>query len=142
MAVRTGVIDAFTTSYQSYNGFDLWKDAPYIYDTEGFIALSVAWSITNEAWDSLPPDVQQIFMEEAANAEAWILEKSQGLDEEVKAKAREKMAAGETAELITLTPEQRQIWRSKLAPVYDSFTEKHGQRGQLWLDTLSKITGQ
>jgi C4-dicarboxylate-binding protein DctP len=142
MAIRTGVVDGFTTSYQSYNGFDLWNDAPYIYDTgAGFLAMSVAWAITDEAWDSLPPDVQQIFIEESKNAEAWILEKSAGLDEEVRVKAREKMAAGEKVELISLTPEQRVLWRNKLKPVWDGFVEKHGQRGQAWVDTVKEISG-
>ena len=103
--------------------------------------MSVAWAITDKAWNSLPPDVQQIFIEESRNAEAWILEKSAEMDEEVRVKAREKMAAGEKVELISLTPEQRVIWRNKLAPVWDGFVEKHGQRGQIWVDTVKKISG-
>ncbi|MDP6100534.1 MAG: TRAP transporter substrate-binding protein [Dehalococcoidia bacterium] len=141
MAVRTGVIEAFMTSLGSYAGRDMWKDAPYIYDTQMLLNLAAGWAVNQDTWDSLSPDLQQIFLEEAKEAERVQVQLSREADDVILEQARQKMAAGEAVELITLTPEQRQIWKNKLQPVWDGFLKKHGQRGQLWVDTVNKISG-
>ena len=68
-AIRTGVIDGFFVSMQTYVNLDLVSDAPYILDTgTGFGALGIWLTINKDSFNRLPQEWQQIMIEEGKNA--------------------------------------------------------------------------
>ncbi len=137
VAISTGVIDAFFTSYGSYYAQALYGPAPYIVTTHGFINLATAPCIGVNRWNTLPKDIQQILMEEGAKVQSGVIA---GSVAEVNQIIKNSVAKG--GKDITLTPAQVKVWQDLSRPVWNDLITKYPDKGKAWIDTVNKIIGR
>ncbi len=125
MAIRTGVLDGYVTSLQTNDGWDLYKEAPYITVTAGFINFANPWVMNLEKYNGLPTNVKQAVDKAAAETQLWATDFSEKDDARLITKAQ-----AVAKKVDVLTPAQRKAWRAKMQPVYDNFMTKFGDRAK------------
>jgi C4-dicarboxylate-binding protein DctP len=121
LALQQGVVDGQENTWSNILTQKFYEVQDGITHTDhGLIDYLVVTS--TEFWDSLDDDVrsqlEQIFAEVTADANANAKELNQ--------QARDEIAASGT-EIRELTPEQRQQWVDAMKPVWDQFAEQIGQ---------------
>lgn len=131
MAIRTGVLDGYVTSLQTNDGWDLYKDAPYITVTAGFINFANPWAMNLEKYNSLPKNVQEAIDKAAAETQLWATDFSEKGDADLIVKAK-----GIATRVDVLTPAQSAAWKVKMQPVYDAFVAKFGDRANEVLSVI------
>jgi TRAP-type C4-dicarboxylate transport system substrate-binding protein len=136
-AIRTGVVDGFFVSLQSYVNLDLVKDAPYVVFTgTGLGFLGIWLSINKDSFNKLPKEWQEMILEEGRNAQVWYLKNVQ---EENVAKKQE--AIGKGAKFLELTPQNIAAWRKIVQPIYDDLIEEHGAPMRDFVSKVDAISG-
>lgn len=136
-AIRTGVIDGFFVSMQSYVNLDLVSDAPYVlYTGTGFGFLGIWLSINKDSFDKLPNEWQQIMIEEGKNAQSWYIKQVQQENIDKKQEALQKGAT-----ILELKAENIANWRKTVQPIYDEIIEKHGEPMRDFISKVDKIAG-
>lgn len=77
-AFATGLIDTINTSPTSGVVYTMWDYAPFYLKTDAWIPKQMVF-VRQDKFDALSPESQKAVMDAAAEAEAWLWEKSEGL---------------------------------------------------------------
>jgi len=73
-SLKNGVIDAMTLTLVPAVGLK-WYEVAKMWMSDGMFASGQYIFINLKTWNSLPPDIQQLFMDEARTAQAFSIEK-------------------------------------------------------------------
>jgi TRAP-type C4-dicarboxylate transport system substrate-binding protein len=124
MAMQRKVVDGSIQYAASIPGYKLEEVTEY-FTVVSVSVSSVYYIINPKTWDSLPPDIQQIFMDVAMRcshlAAYWYQEKyDKGIDVMKKAGVK----------IIYLSPEEIAKLRLKAMPVWDAWVEKMEKNGK------------
>lgn len=84
--------------------------------------LGYAVLMNADFWNGLPPNVQQIIEDSMAQATAWLRENAILVNQQQLEYIKEKSEI----EIHLQTPEERDLWMNRLAPVYDEYAEVIG----------------
>lgn len=121
-ALQNGTMDAQENPFANINGNRLYEVQKYIiktghiYDTSPLLASKV-W------WDSLRPADQQLITDVVKSA----LAAERKLSYSNEAELEQKIGSNGTNVVITLTPEEREVFRQAAKPVYDKYAPQIGQ---------------
>ena len=77
-AFATGLIDSINTSPTSGVVYTMWDYAPFYLKTDAWIPKQMVF-VRKDKFDELSPELQKVVTDAAAEAEAWLWEKSENL---------------------------------------------------------------
>lgn len=77
-AFATGLIDTINTSPTSGVIYTMWDYAPFYLKTDAWIPKQMVF-VRQDKFDELSPEAQKVVMDAAAEAEAWLWDKSESL---------------------------------------------------------------
>ncbi|MDR3592099.1 MAG: TRAP transporter substrate-binding protein [Negativicutes bacterium] len=117
-SMQTGVVDAFEVQSTSVGTEKLYEVSKYMAKTHHIMASSLVM-VNEKKWQSLPPDVQKIISEAAANAQKANFDK-QALAEEQDLKLFKEKGMG----ISEFSPEDRQKLVSAVQSVWQEVPEK------------------
>jgi TRAP-type C4-dicarboxylate transport system substrate-binding protein len=123
MAMQRKVVDGSIQYAASIPGYKLEEVTDY-FTVVSVSVSSVYWIMNPKSWDSLPPDIQQIFMDvsvRCTNLAAYWYQDKYDSGIEVMKKAGVK--------IIYLSPEELGKLRAKAMPVWDDWLEKMEKKG-------------
>ncbi|MEW6450963.1 MAG: TRAP transporter substrate-binding protein [Pseudomonadota bacterium] len=132
-ALQTGVVDGQENTPSNMYTQKMHEVQKYTtLSNHGYIGYVVV--VNKKFWDGLPADVRPQL--EKAMAEATIY--SNDISEKENAEALDEMKKSGKTELITLTPAQKDAWKTALTPVYK---DAEGRVGKALLDEFEKAKG-
>lgn len=125
-SLQTGVIDGAENNMPSYDTSNHYEVAKYL-NTDGYTGTPEILIASQDLWDSLSEDEQEILRDSAMESvdtqrEAWA-----DLTEESTEKVKE--AGSEFSEA-----EDVEVWREAVQPVYDKYEDDFGD----WIDKLTE----
>lgn len=120
-ALDRGLVDGQENSWSNIVSKRFHEAQKYFTETNhsylGYMVVT-----TSRFWDALPPQIrsklQEILTEVSVKVNKIAVEKAQ--------EGREAVRNSSTSEVISLTPEQRSIWRETLQPVWKQFESQIG----------------
>ena len=93
------------------------------YFTESNHGLIDYMVITNaKFWNGLPPDVRTTLDQIMVEVTVEVNKQAEALNQS----AKQKIIDAKTSEIIELTPQQRQLWREAMRPVWQKFEGEIG----------------
>ncbi len=120
-ALQTGTIDGQENTWANIYSQKFFEVQPYITESNHG-ALDYMLTVNADFWHGLPDDVRSELEAIVAEVTAVVNGKAATINDE----ARAKVAASGKAEIIELTPAQREAWRQAMAPVWDQFRDQIG----------------
>lgn len=117
--LQKGTVDATIQSLGKYVEAKLWEVCDYLTNCV-FISASAATTINLDTWNSLPKDIQDIILEEAATAQAAIKD----LTVDLYYSYLETLEANMT--VYNVPKAEREKWQELLKPVVDGMLESMG----------------
>jgi tripartite ATP-independent transporter DctP family solute receptor len=115
-SLQQGVLDAQENPYQNIVNSGFHTVQKYIIETDHLYGpLPVVFS--KVSWDKLTPDQQKIILDAVEETKVWQREKQEEINDGLKADI---LKSGKNV-IIELTPEQKQAFRKKLAPLYKKY---------------------
>ena len=114
--LQTGVVNGTENTWSNYESQNVYEVQKFFTESDhGAIDYMV---ITNtKFWNGLPADVRSTL--DAVMAEVTVEVNKQA--EVLNAASRQRIADAGTSEIIILTPEQREMWRESMRPVWKKF---------------------
>lgn len=113
-AMQTGVIEGYVSSREVLMDLKFAEMAKFVTDYP--LSVSTFAAVMNmDTWNSLPPDVQKVIDELGPEMAAWA---GEYLDNHV-TKTMEWSKTEHGLEIVSLTPEEKQLWDSKLNPLQE-----------------------
>lgn len=131
MAGQTGLIDGCTHTITSYFAYHEEEVFPYI-------VWSDAWSLTGtsainlDVWQSLSPDVKDVFEETAVEITSWLNEEEKSAGKALLDKALEE----KKVTIYELPAKEKARWLERLSPYYDKIVDDWGEEGQKAVDVI------
>lgn len=121
-ALRTGAVDGTENPASNFltQHMDDWQKHLTL-SNHGYLGYAVV--VNGRFWDSLPSDIQRQIRQ--AMAEATVYANDIARQENETALAH--IQAGGKTKVATLTPEQKQAWRTALQPVHRQMEERIGR---------------
>ena len=120
-AMQSGTVQGTEGPWSNLRGQSAAGKPSYVTETNHGV-LNYMLVANSEFWTSIPfalrSELENIVLEvtQTVNAEAAAINQRE----------REQLIASGSATLVTLTPEQRQAWRTKMQPVWKSFESQIG----------------
>lgn len=136
-AIGTNVIDAFSTSLQTWWGAQLSDNAGFICNSDGEYNGPVFYGINESRWEGLDDATQELITEVALEAETFSYTEAKALDEEILAEAE----AAENVTIVVQSEDDKERIRERLSPVYENFISNQGERAERYLETVDSISG-
>ena len=114
--LQTGVVNGTENTWSNYESQNVYEVQKFFTESDhGAIDYMV---ITNtKFWNGLPADVRSTL--DAVMAEVTVEVNKQA--EVLNAASRQRIVDAGTSEIIILTPEQREMWRESMRPVWKKF---------------------
>jgi C4-dicarboxylate-binding protein DctP len=114
--LQTGVVNGTENTWSNYESQNVYEVQKFFTESDhGAIDYMV---ITNtKFWNGLPADVRSTL--DAVMAEVTVEVNKQA--EALNAASRQRIVDAGTSEIIILTPEQREMWREAMRPVWKKF---------------------
>ena len=114
--LQTGVVNGTENTWSNYESQNVYEVQKFFTESDhGAIDYMV---ITNtKFWNGLPADVRSTL--DAVMAEVTVEVNKQA--EALNAASRQRIVDAGTSEIIILTPEQREMWRESMRPVWKKF---------------------
>jgi len=138
-SVETGVVDGLITDAGIFLGFKLCEVAPYTTIINGF-AGGMFTVMNQDTWDSLPPDIQDIFNNEVGGIHLTDLHSSA---KEAHIAAGLKYMEANSKEYYIPTEAELNEWKALSTPVYEEWIktmEDQGLPGQAVFDRAVEIS--
>ncbi len=137
-ALEKGVVKGYSSSYDVLKDFRLAELVNYGVDYSYAIGATFVAVMNKDAWNALPPDVQQVMDDLALEQTLWTGE----YVDEYDAGALEWAKQEHGFQIITLSPEEKARWEEALEPVLGEWLEDmaaKGLPGQEFLDRLYEL---
>ena len=114
--LQTGTVNGTENTWSNYESQKVHEVQPFFTETNhGLIDYMV---ITNaKFWNSLPEDVRGELQAIMDQVTVEVNKQAEALNQT----AKQKIIDAKTSEIIELTPEQRQLWREAMRPVWQKF---------------------
>ena len=114
--LQTGVVNGTENTWSNYESQNVYEVQKFFTESNhGAIDYMV---ITNtKFWNSLPPEIRTTLDEVMAEVTVEVNKQAEKLNQD----SRQKIADSGNSEIITLTPEQREMWREAMRPVWKKF---------------------
>jgi TRAP-type C4-dicarboxylate transport system substrate-binding protein len=135
-AIGTGVIDAFSTSLQSWNA-SVSEQAPFVCNSDGEYNGPVYYGINAELWGELNEATQELITDVALEAEDFAWQAAKEEDEQILAEAEE----NSEITVVTQTAEEKEAVRERLSPIYDQFRSDFGEAAERYLEAARDVSG-
>ncbi|WP_045163628.1 TRAP transporter substrate-binding protein [Stutzerimonas stutzeri] len=120
-SLQAGVVQGAENPWSNIASQNMHKVQPFITESNHGV-LNYMLVTSSKFWMSMPFAVR-------SELEGIILEVTQAVNREAAAlnqRDRDRILASGSSKLITLTPEQRQAWREKMMPVWQSYEAQIG----------------
>jgi TRAP-type transport system periplasmic protein len=134
LSLERGVVDGTEIAWGGVRGYRLYEVCQSFTENVGFGSVFCALVINQQVWDSLPEDIQQVFIdlndwasEECHRGFATATELAIDLTEE----------AGRT--IYTTTPEELKLWADAMSPMHEVWIEDCESKG---LSSAGDIIGE
>jgi TRAP-type C4-dicarboxylate transport system substrate-binding protein len=127
VAASTGVLDGLATSLGSFAPWGIDKQIPCMVTTNDVPLISVI-AINADSWAKIPVPLQKLMTDEAAKIQNKYIDVLRSDDGATQAKYRATSAC-----VQDFSDAQRAVWKKKLAPLYDDFRKKQGEKGEKFL---------
>ncbi|MBT5032185.1 MAG: C4-dicarboxylate TRAP transporter substrate-binding protein [Proteobacteria bacterium] len=130
--MSTGLLDGVIVWPEAVVAYKLYEVAPYILDIQFGGATSKAIVVNQRTWDRLPEEVRQVLQETAEDYRDELARET----DRVSARSRaEFVERGGT--IISVNPEQRQKWASRLPGLSDAWIDAMERKGLPGREILS-----
>lgn len=133
-AIGTGVIDAFSTSLQTWSA-SISEQAPFVCNSEGEYNGPVFYGINEELWNGLNKTTQELITKVALESEDFSWQAAKEEDDKILAEAE----ANDAITVVTQTAEQKEAVRERLAPIYDQFSKDFGDAAERYLKAAEEV---
>ena len=119
--LQTGVVNGTENTWSNYESQNVYEVQKFFTESNhGAIDYMV---ITNtKFWNGLPEEVRKTLDEVMAEVTVEVNKQAEALNQT----SRKRIADAGTSEIITLTPEQRELWREAMRPVWKKFESDIG----------------
>ncbi len=120
-SLKGGVVQGAENPWSNIASQNMHQVQPFITETNHGV-LDYMLVTSSAFWNSIPFSLR-------SELEGILLEVTQMVNQEAAAlnrRDRDRILAGGTSKLITLTPEQREAWREKMVPVWKAFEDEIG----------------
>jgi C4-dicarboxylate-binding protein DctP len=119
--LQTGVVNGTENTWSNYESQNVHEVQKFFTESDhGAIDYMV---ITNtKFWNGLPEDVRTSLNAIMAEVTVEVNKQAEALNQA----SKQRISAAGTSEVITLTPEQRQLWRETMRPVWKKFESAIG----------------
>ncbi|ARQ74498.1 C4-dicarboxylate ABC transporter [Pseudomonas fragi] len=119
--LQTGVVNGTENTWSNYESQNVYEVQKFFTESNhGAIDYMV---ITNtKFWNGLPEDVRKTLDEVMAEVTVEVNKQAEALNQT----SRQRIADSGNSEIITLTPEQRELWREAMRPVWKKFESDIG----------------
>ncbi|MGH8361317.1 MAG: TRAP transporter substrate-binding protein DctP, partial [Pseudomonas sp.] len=119
--LQTGTVNGTENTWSNYESQKVNEVQKYF--TESNHGLIDYMVITNaKFWNGLPPDVRTTLDQVMVEVTVEVNKQAEALNQS----AKQKIIDAKTSEIIELTPEQRQLWREAMRPVWQKFEGEIG----------------
>ena len=114
--LQTGVVNGTENTWSNYESQKVNEVQKYF--TESNHGLIDYMVITNaKFWNGLAPDIRSSLEQIMVEVTVEVNKQAEALNQS----AKQKIIDAKTSEIIELTPEQRQLWREAMRPVWQKF---------------------
>ena len=119
--LQTGVVNGTENTWSNYESQNVYEVQKFFTESNhGAIDYMV---ITNtKFWNGLPEEVRKTLDEVMAEVTVEVNKQAEALNQA----SRQRIADSGNSEIITLTPEQRELWREAMRPVWKKFESDIG----------------
>ncbi|MHB9149115.1 MAG: TRAP transporter substrate-binding protein [Thermoleophilia bacterium] len=142
-AQSRGVVVGTEIGYEALKGFKLMDVTDYITATPLLYRAHFVMTMNKDLWDSMPESYQTAITEATAKVRDDIaLGLFDTLDEGA---IKATMEQSDPPEMITLSAEQEQIWKDKIAPIwseYEADLNGRGLDGKAILETVKELAAK
>jgi C4-dicarboxylate-binding protein DctP len=119
--LQTGTVNGTENTWSNYESQKVNEVQKYF--TESNHGLIDYMVITNATfWNGLPPDIRSTLEQIMVEVTVEVNKQAEALNQS----AKQKIIDAKTSEIIELTPEQRQLWREAMRPVWQKFEGEIG----------------
>lgn len=136
-SVEKGVVEGYAIGWEGISSFKLQEVTDYFLDADFYVGAF--WLVMNkQKWESLPPDIQEVFNDACGMAgselfgKAWDLGEQNGID----------AAKDKGAEIVTLSADEAKKWQELAQPIQDKWAsnlEAKGIPGKAILEKMKSI---
>jgi len=120
-ALQTGAVDAQENTWSNIYSAKFYEVQDYVTESNhGYIGYLVL--VNAEFWASIPDDIRTELRSIVAETSVWANAQAAAINQE----ALEKIIASNRTEVVTLTPEQIELWRVAMRPVWTQFEDAIG----------------
>ena len=119
--LQTGVVNGTENTWSNYESQNVYEVQKFFTESNhGAIDYMV---ITNtKFWNGLPPDVRTTLDTVMTEVTVEVNKQAEALNQA----SRQRIADSGNSEIISLTPEQRELWREAMRPVWKKFESSIG----------------
>ena len=124
-ALQKGVVEGTFCPIETLKGWKQGEVIEFVTDTKAIgYTTSMFVAMNLKSWEALPADLQQIVSEVSAewvdkHGQAWDQADAEGLE----------YAKSLNREIITLSPEQEELWKQQVAPIVAAYLEQTKAKG-------------
>ena len=121
-ALQTGAVDAQENTWSNIYSSKFYEVQDHITKSNhGYVGYLVL--VNSEFWSSLPNDIRTELLSIMDETSDWANERAAAINLE----ALEKIKASGRTNVVTLTPEQVELWRAAMQPVWAQFEDNIGR---------------
>ena len=119
--LRTGLVHGTENTYSNFYNQKLNEVQKYVTESNHGI-LDYMLITTSDFWNGLPPDIRSELDKIVVESTAHANQEAERFNQQDK----QHVLDAKTTEIITLTPQERSIWRERMKPVWAKFEKEIG----------------
>ncbi|SCY92670.1 TRAP transporter substrate-binding protein [Pseudomonas sp. NFACC37-1] len=119
--LRTGLVNGTENTYSNFYNQKLNEVQKYVTESNHGI-LDYMLITTSDFWNGLPPDIRSELEKIVVESTAHANQEAERFNQQDK----KHVLDAKTTEIITLTPQERSVWRERMKPVWAKFEKEIG----------------
>lgn len=119
--LRTGLVHGTENTYSNFYNQKLNEVQKYVTESNHGI-LDYMLITTSDFWNGLPPDIRSELDKIVVESTAHANQEAERFNQQDK----QHVLDAKTTEIITLTPQERSVWRERMKPVWAKFEKEIG----------------
>lgn len=119
--LRTGLVNGTENTYSNFYNQKLNEVQQYVTESNHGI-LDYMLISTSDFWNGLPPDIRSELEKIVVESTAHTNQEAERFNQQDK----QHVLDAKTTEIITLTPQERSVWRERMKPVWAKFETEIG----------------